>query len=328
MTRQRLPISAIQSPAASSRRSIAPRRREPLGPVSPRRPAAARRARLRGGGGRGRRGGLPALGVGRAAHPQPSQPSRRQVSSGFSRSASAQVGAGRGDVARLVLDLASAGSRGASCGPRGGSPARGARRRSRSRPGARRAGRAGRRARRPRARSSGPCRRGRRRSARSPSAAADWLASISRSTSSGPISARAVIQAIARPATARPKRRCSALAVGGGPRARASWAQRAGDQDAAGEEEDRAERGDLPEPVDRGADREGQARGEQGRVQLALPAPVPPARPRSRSRAGSRPGPARAGRRPAPARRRPPGKSEWASCTGTGIERSCSQENW
>ena len=74
VTAKRVTISAVQSPSASSRRSSAPRRREPSGPLSPSRSAAvmemverlspARRAVLGGD----------LLGVGGLRHPQAFKP--------------------------------------------------------------------------------------------------------------------------------------------------------------------------------------------------------------------------------------------------------------
>ena len=96
-----------------------------------------------------------------------------------------------------------------------------------------------------------------------PSRNARWLALISRSTSSGPTSAIAAIQASASPATARPKRRSPRRPLGGG-----DLLAPGGDEGAGGEAEDRPQRRYLPEPVVADPDGEDQHRREQSRVGL------------------------------------------------------------
>ena len=93
-----------------------------------------------------------------------------------------------------------------------------------------------------------------------PAATASLLALISRSTSRGPISAIAASQASATPATASPKRAIRLRGLFARLERELSAARR--NQDAGGEEEDGAQRRDLPEPVEAGADREGEHRGE------------------------------------------------------------------
>ena len=58
-----------------------------------------------------------------------------------------------------------------------------------------------------------------------------------------------------------------AVALGDGP-ALGQLTAAGGDEGAGGEEEDRPDRGNLPEPVNPRADREGEAGGEQRGVQL------------------------------------------------------------
>ena len=101
-------------------------------------------------------------------------------------------------------------------------------------------------------------------------AAAARLESISRSTSSGPTRAIAETQARTTAATVRPKRRPSAFELCLAPRIGGDLAAACGDNDAAGEEEERAEPGDFPEPVEGRPDRKGEHRGQQCGVAIAL----------------------------------------------------------
>ena len=112
---------ATQSPAASRRRSRAPRRREPLGPVSAeparRSPAAPARRPAWAAAGAAALAGVPVR-CGVISSAVPSGLADRSAS-GFSSRARSRSACGGGFVAGLVLDLASAGSTTASCGPRG-----------------------------------------------------------------------------------------------------------------------------------------------------------------------------------------------------------------
>ena len=234
-----------------------------------------------GGVGRGRRraaarSGAAACAVSFAVRRSFASPASRcrQVSSGLSSRAFSRSARRRGRFAGLVLDLRAqvvelpvavlAFDRLAEPFDRA----------SGIRPGARRAGRAARRARRPRARSSGRCRRGRRRWRGRRRRRRCWLASISRSTSSGPIRAIAAIQATRQ----RRRRRGRSGAFAPGRRRRAAG----GELRAAGGDQRRRRRGrrprpsagDLPEPVEAGADREGEHRREAAprRARAAAPA--------------------------------------------------------
>ena len=94
-----------------------------------------------------------------------------------------------------------------------------------------------------------------------------------------------------------------------------------GDDDPSREEEDRSQGGDLPEPVEGGADGEGEHRRQQRRIALALGVQVPPARRQRRSRAAC-PTSARTRSPPtAPSSANASRYSEWASWTGSSIER-------
>ena len=164
--------------------------------------------------------------------------------------------------------------------------------------------------------------------AMSPSAAASWLASISRSTSSGPTSAIAAIQASAEAGD----REAEAALLACRPRRRAagaSWAQRAATRTPAARKKTAPSAGDLPEPVEgrrrprrraspRAAPRSARAAGRRRARQAAKPDPEQRAdqaedeQPADQRRARRRP-PGRAS-----GRRGPAGRSSAAAPRRTG----------
>ena len=118
---QRRPVAQRQQAAqqrAAPARAFRPAQPEPVGRLS-----RDRGALLGRGGGRALLGG-DLLGVWRLGHPQPSNPSERQVSSGLRRFASARSAWAASFSPRLVRAPWPAGSRASSCGSRGRSPAR------------------------------------------------------------------------------------------------------------------------------------------------------------------------------------------------------------
>ena len=143
-----------QSPAASSRRSSAPRRREPLGPVRPSRVAVSvrRPASVPGLALSSPRSWSAVSSPGLGAHQQVHSP-RRHSATGLSRARLFEVCQGCRGFAGLVLNPRTQVVPAASCGPRVRLRGRNARSPLRSSPGARSVGRAGRRARPPRAQS-------------------------------------------------------------------------------------------------------------------------------------------------------------------------------
>ena len=288
------PTSAAQSPSASSRRSSAPRWREPSAPLQP---EPRRRLGRRGRARRARRGRARRLAPVSVSGARLIRSLQTLLQAFFARVEPlrfAQVGLRRGFVARRVLDprpqvvedpvvvfaldrlaepfdrrrvVALALGQQAELQVGGG------------RPGLDRAGRVG---------VVDGARPGCRR------ATASLLASISRSTSSGPISARAAIQATARPAIARPKRRCDARSSA---RAAAGAELRAAgrDQGPGGEEEDRRRSPAISQNQSiAGADREGEHRRRAApRRARAAPAARRPPGGEARSTAAPRPSPAR-----------------------------------